>query len=147
MNLDININININENNINLNLDKYYLSKKIELKKNINYKLEKDSDICIGFQTNEDCLIKVFHKNNTSNFKEFENIECKKNKIKLLENPIFFVSSFYEDFYIISDKNIDLNIIHTFVNHDVRLNLAQNDFYYPSKLNNKFYFRGFIYEK
>ncbi len=129
---------NTKNSDINLIKNKYFLflSNKFELKKNNYFKFEKESDICIGFQTNEDCMIKILYKNNIL----YENIECKKHKIILLENPIFFISSFYEDFYIISDKNIELNILHMFVSNDLRLNLAQNDFYYK----NKSYFRGFI---
>ncbi len=129
---------NTKNSDINLIKNKYFLflSNKFELKKNNYFKFEKESDICIGFQTNEDCMIKILYKNNIL----YENIECKKHKIILLKNPIFFISSFYEDFYIISDKNIELNILHMFVSNDLRLNLAQNDFYYK----NKSYFRGFI---
>ncbi len=136
---------NIKNSDMNLMKNKYFLflSNKIELKKNNNFKLEKDSDICIGFQTNEDCMIKIMHKNNNLNSYIYENIEFKKNKIVLLENPIFFISCFYEDLYIISDKNIELNILHMFVNNDIRLNLAKNNFFYQ----NKHYFRGFIYDK
>ncbi len=138
--IDIHENTNSKKNLIN-NLEKkdfsFYSCKeslfkntKLILNKGNNFVLNKYGDICLGFQTNEDCNLKLLLPNNDI----YENIICKKNIITYLENPYFIIHSFYDELRLISDRNIDVNIISVFINNTEKLYLAQNNFTIFSKV-------------
>ncbi len=124
---------------IQLNKKNYvFFNNKYELKKNQKFIIDKNNngDICFGFLTSEDCILKILFENNI-----YENIVCKKNIISYLEIPLFLISSFYNEISIITDKNVYINIISIFIEHSIRIFLARNNF----SINNKLYFNGLIY--
>lgn len=108
------------------NLCHFIIKKNFE--EGTEYKLLKEADICIGFITSEKCKLSIYFKNNSKIY-YFENISCSPGKNNLLQNFLYFGTSpnYYHDFFIKSDKNIELKIIYTFLQNDIRSFICQNN--------------------
>jgi len=111
------------------NLCHFIIKKEVE--EHTEYILQKEADICIGFITSEKCKLYIYFKKNKNdtNLFYYETITCSIGKNNLLQNFLYFGTSpnYYHDFYIKSDKNVELKIIYTFLQNDIRSFICQNN--------------------
>jgi hypothetical protein len=102
----------------------HYIIKK-ELQNGIEYLLDKEADMCIGFITSEKCKLQIY----TSKNNVYEIIHCNNGKNNLLQKFIYFdiFKNHYQDFYFKADKNIEIKFIYTFLENDIRHFICQNN--------------------
>ena len=132
-NLDINGELFINKSNpdtyknldISLRKRGYVLyTYRVDLRRDLISKINRDADIFAGIMALEDCIIRVYNGNNL-----YETLNCKKNKIVYLRENINFLitNHYYNEYKIHSDRNVGVNLVYIFLEDDIRRYIGQQN--------------------